>query len=85
MRHDGRLAVLGAGKRGQALIRGLVDAKVVRPDDLTVTAGHAERVAELSRTLGVPGAASNAEAVLRVTLDKVIVRATQRAKELLES
>ena len=41
---------------------GLVDAKVVRPDNVTVTAGHAERVAELTRTLGVRGAASNAEA-----------------------
>jgi pyrroline-5-carboxylate reductase len=62
MPHEGRLAVLGAGKLGEALIRGLVDAKVVRPLDVTVTAGHPERVAELNRTLGVRGAASNTEA-----------------------
>jgi pyrroline-5-carboxylate reductase len=58
----GRLTVLGAGKLGEALIRGLIDAGVVRADDVTVTAAHAERVAQLTRALGVRGAASNAEA-----------------------
>jgi pyrroline-5-carboxylate reductase len=60
--HGGRLAVLGAGKLGEALIRGLIEARVVRAEDVTVTAGHAARVEHLARTLGVRGAASNAEA-----------------------
>jgi len=59
---NGRLTVLGAGKLGEALIRGLIDAGVVRAGDVTVTAGHAERIDHLARTLGVRGAASNAEA-----------------------
>ncbi|TMQ73616.1 MAG: pyrroline-5-carboxylate reductase [Candidatus Eisenbacteria bacterium] len=63
MPHAGRLAVLGAGRLGEALIRGMIDAEVVRAEDVTVTAGHAERVAELERALGVRGAASNAAAV----------------------
>ena len=63
MPHAGRLAVLGAGRLGEALIRGMIDAEVVRAEDVTITAGHAERVAELERALGVRGAASNAAAV----------------------
>lgn len=62
MREHGRLAVLGAGKLGEALIRGLIEASVVRADEVTVTAGHPDRVDQLTRALGVRGAASNAEA-----------------------
>jgi pyrroline-5-carboxylate reductase len=60
---SGGLAVLGAGKLGEALVRGLIDASVVERGAVTVTAGHPERVAELVDSLGVRGAASNAEAV----------------------
>jgi pyrroline-5-carboxylate reductase len=59
---SGRLALLGAGKLGEALLRGLIDAAVVTPDQITVTAAHAERVAELE-ALGVRGTTANAEAV----------------------
>lgn len=60
---NSRLAVLGAGKLGEALIRGMLDAGVVQPADVVVTAAHPERVATLTQALGVRGAASNAEAV----------------------
>jgi pyrroline-5-carboxylate reductase len=59
---SGRLALLGAGKLGEALLRGLIDAGVVTPDRVTVTAAHAERVAELQGALGVRGTTANAEA-----------------------
>ncbi len=60
---DKTLAVLGAGKLGETLIRGLVDADAVSPAKVTVTAGHAERVEKLAAELGVRGTLSNADAV----------------------
>ena len=59
---SGRLAVLGAGTLGEALIRGMIDAGVVRAEQVTVTAGHPERSAELVRALGVRSASRNVEA-----------------------
>jgi pyrroline-5-carboxylate reductase len=59
----GRLAVLGAGKLGEALIHGMIDAGVIRPSEVTVTAAHPERVAKVCEVLGVTGAASNRDAV----------------------
>jgi pyrroline-5-carboxylate reductase len=56
------LAVLGAGKLGESLIRGLLDAGAVEPARVVVTAGHAARVRALESALGVRGAGSNAEA-----------------------
>ena len=57
-----KLAVLGAGKLGETLIRGLLEAGVVRAADITVTAGHPQRVDLLRRELGVQGTLSNADA-----------------------
>jgi len=59
----GKLAVLGTGKLGESLVRGLIDAGVVVAQDVTVTAAHAERIEQLRRSLGVAGTLSNAEAV----------------------
>ncbi len=56
------LAVLGAGKIGEALIRGLIGAGVIAPANITVTAGHPERLEKLARELGVRPAHTNAEA-----------------------
>jgi len=58
-----KFAVLGAGKLGESLIRGLLDAGVVKAADITVTAAHPQRVAQLRESLGVAGTVSNAEAV----------------------
>jgi pyrroline-5-carboxylate reductase len=57
-----KLAVLGAGKLGETLIRGLLDAKVVTAADVTVTAGHPQRVTALREALGVAGTLSNVDA-----------------------
>jgi pyrroline-5-carboxylate reductase len=57
-----KFAVLGAGKLGESLIRGLLDAGVVKAADITVTAAHPQRVAQLRESLGVAGTVSNAEA-----------------------
>jgi pyrroline-5-carboxylate reductase len=58
-----RIAVIGAGKLGETLVRGWITAGLVRPRDVTVTAGHAVRARELARRLGVKAAANNAAAV----------------------
>lgn len=58
-----RLAVIGAGKLGEALIRGLLDAGAIAADRITVTTGSPERAQQLAAQLGVRAAASNAEAV----------------------
>jgi pyrroline-5-carboxylate reductase len=63
-----RIAVLGAGKIGEALLAGLLAAGR-SPADLVFTERHPERAAELSGRLGVaavdvPGAAGHAEIVV---------------------
>ena len=63
-----KLAVLGAGKLGESLIRGLLDAGVVKAADITVTAAHPQRVAQLRESLGVAGTDSNAEAAKRADI-----------------
>lgn len=58
-----RVAVLGAGKMGSTLIRALLDAGVVTPQDVTVTTRTSERRTVLARELGVAAATDNAAAV----------------------
>lgn len=57
------LAVLGAGRLGETLIRGLLDAGAVEPAQVIATAGHAARVQAVQAAHGVRGAGTNAEAV----------------------
>jgi pyrroline-5-carboxylate reductase len=58
-----RIAVLGAGKLGEALVRGLLDAGAIPSSGITVTAGSSERSRWLAEELGVRAAGSNIEAV----------------------
>jgi pyrroline-5-carboxylate reductase len=60
---EGRIAILGAGKIGEALVAGLVSSGWRRADQIVVTARRRERAEELSERYGVIGAASNLEAV----------------------
>ncbi len=62
MLKDKKIAVLGAGKLGETLIRGLLDAGVVDPGRITVTAAHLQRIELMQRALGVSGTLSNAQA-----------------------
>jgi pyrroline-5-carboxylate reductase len=63
MLKDKRLAVLGAGKLGEALIRGLLDARVVEVANIVVTAGHQQRLDKMREQFGVAGTLSNKMAV----------------------
>ncbi|MFP5263391.1 MAG: pyrroline-5-carboxylate reductase [Blastocatellia bacterium] len=60
---DKRLAVLGAGKLGEALIKGLLDAGVISAPNVVVTAGHQQRLDQISGRFGVAGTLSNKMAV----------------------
>ena len=72
-----RIAVLGAGRLGETLIRGLVAAGLVQAADVVVTAAHASRRADLERRLGVRSAATNPEAVAEAQLVLLCVKPHQ--------
>jgi pyrroline-5-carboxylate reductase len=58
-----KIAVIGAGKLGEALIAGMMDAGVVKKDQFIATAAHRESVDLLQKKLGVKTTLSNGEAV----------------------
>ena len=60
---DRRLAVLGAGKMGETLLRALLDAGAVAGERVVATTGHAASRAALAERLPVRVAADNASAV----------------------
>jgi pyrroline-5-carboxylate reductase len=63
MFEDKKIAVLGAGKLGEALITGLIEAKVAHKEQFIATAAHEERLEQLRRKLGIATTISNGEAV----------------------
>jgi pyrroline-5-carboxylate reductase len=54
-----RLAVLGCGKLGETLIKGLLEAGVIDVADVIVTAGHQQRLEQMRERFGVAGTLSN--------------------------
>ena len=69
-----RIAVLGAGKIGEALISGLVSSGWREPAELWATSQRQERVDELSERYGVRATTSNAEAVSGAAIVVVAVK-----------
>lgn len=69
-----RLAVIGAGKLGEALIRGLADGGAIEPSRVSVTSGTAERARQLEETLGVRAASGNVEAARDADIVLVAVK-----------
>jgi pyrroline-5-carboxylate reductase len=57
-----KIAVLGAGKAGEALIAGLLSSGWREPAEIAATARHKERLAELTERHGIVTTASNIEA-----------------------
>ena len=72
-----RLAVLGAGKLGETLIRGLLDARAVDASRVTVTAARRERAEGLARELGLTASPSNREAAEAADLVLLSVKPQQ--------
>ena len=69
-----RIAVLGAGKIGEALVSGLVSSGWREPGELAVTSRRPERVQELAERYGVRATTSNAEAVAGAGIVVVAVK-----------
>jgi pyrroline-5-carboxylate reductase len=59
MLKDKKLAVIGAGKLGETLIKGLLEAGVIDVSNVVVTAGHQQRLDQLRERFGVSGTLSN--------------------------
>jgi pyrroline-5-carboxylate reductase len=64
-REPSRLAILGAGKMGETLIRGWLKAGTVEASQVLVTAGHERRAKHLAEELGVESVRDNVEAARR--------------------
>lgn len=79
-----RVAVIGAGKLGEALIRGLLDADAIEPARLSVTSGSAERSRGLAETLGVRAAADNVDAARGAEVVLIAVKPQQVAPVMAE-
>jgi len=60
---NGKVAILGAGRLGQSLLRGFLSSDWRTPEDLVVTARHAEHLDELREKYGVEATTDNAGAV----------------------
>jgi pyrroline-5-carboxylate reductase len=69
-----KIAVIGAGKLGEALISGMMDAGIVRKDQFIATAAHRERLDQLKRKLGLKTTLSNGEAVRKSNLILLCVK-----------
>ncbi len=60
---EGRIAILGAGKIGEALVAGLVSSGWRTGEQIVVTARRAERIEELQDLYGISGTLSNLDAI----------------------
>ena len=69
-----RIAVLGAGRIGEALIAGLLSSGWRRPEDITASSRRAERVAELAERYGIAATTDNIEAASGAALVVVSVK-----------
>jgi pyrroline-5-carboxylate reductase len=58
-----KLAVLGAGKMGEALVAGLLASGWRKPDEIVATTRRDEHAAELSKQFGIEVTTENAKAV----------------------
>ncbi|MCL4289265.1 MAG: pyrroline-5-carboxylate reductase [Thermoleophilia bacterium] len=74
MSTGGTIAILGAGKMGEALIAGLVSSGWRPPGQIVAADRRAERLAEISGRFGVRTTESNAEAVAGAEIVVIAVK-----------
>jgi pyrroline-5-carboxylate reductase len=80
--HERRVAILGIGTIGEALLRGLLSGGWREPSEVVVTVRDEERAAQLAERYGVEATTSNAEAVRGAALVVIAVK-PQDFEELL--
>lgn len=67
IRLDGTIAVIGCGKIGEALLRGMLESGFARAGQITASAHRAERACYLQKTFGVRTSTDNAAAARGAT------------------
>jgi len=78
-----RIAFIGAGAMGEAVISGTLRKKLVRPADLVAAAPRQERLAELHKKYDIETTTSNTTAVQRADLVVIAVK-PQRLSEVMK-
>ena len=76
------IALVGAGNMGEALIRGLLSAKIVKPSQIIVTDVRAERREFFTKAFGVRAVSDNAEAVKAADIIVLAVKPQQMNEAL---
>lgn len=76
---DQKIAVLGAGKLGESLIRGLLEAGAVQPEQIIATTKHSERAKQLGKEFGLEATTSNRDAAK--TADLVLLSVKPQTME----
>lgn len=71
------LGFIGAGSMGGAILRGVLAAKAVQPEEILFTRVNDAAAAALSTELGIARAASNVELVSQIGTDGVIILAVK--------
>lgn len=66
--HDKRIAFIGAGNMGEALIRGLLQAETVRPEQLIATDVRADRLEVIQKAYRVKTLRDNREAATKAQI-----------------
>jgi pyrroline-5-carboxylate reductase len=69
-----KIAILGAGRIGEALISGLLSSNWRKPSEIAATARRAERVAELRERHGIEATLSNHDAAAGAALVVIAVK-----------
>jgi pyrroline-5-carboxylate reductase len=69
-----RIAILGTGKIGEALLKGLLDSGWRRPEEIAASVRRAERVDELRELYGLEATLSNADAIRDAAILVVAVK-----------
>ncbi|MGI9110991.1 MAG: pyrroline-5-carboxylate reductase [Gaiellaceae bacterium] len=69
-----KIAILGAGQIGEALVAGLLSSGWREPSEISASTRREERVAELRERHGIEVTRSNAEALARAALVVIVVK-----------